>query len=188
MIISCFVLLNACKKNEDKKPVDTKPAITYINLSDTTVAFNRFASFDLNGDGEKDVAFGTRLVGDPITQQDKKQWLVVSSFNTCMPVNSLESIPLMNLSDKIPVGNFNNYNWYNASGVVLVQKIITNETNFWEGDWKDATNKFIPVQINKGTSKFNGWFEVSFSKVDEKIILHKAAISKEPNKEIQIAY
>jgi hypothetical protein len=94
----------------------------------------------------------------------------------------------MNMSDNIPVANFGNYSWYNASGVVLVQKTITMESSFWEGDWKDAFNRFIPIQINKRGAKYNGWIEVSFAKSEEKIILHKAAISNEANKEVMIKY
>ncbi len=186
--MGCIVLFNACKKNEQRPPVKTEPTVSYINLSDTSIPFNGYASFDLNKDGQKDVAFGTQMVGDVINKQDKKQWLVITSFYSSLPVNESEQIPMMNLFDTVAVANFSGYNWYNASSILLVQKVITSETNFWEGDWKNASHRFVPLQVAKGNTLYNGWVEISFSQAAEKMILHKAAISNEANREVVIKY
>jgi hypothetical protein len=177
------VFLSACEKNHVEVPLIPSVKMIYINLSDSAVVFGRSASFDLDGNGEKDIHFGTLLVGDPISQQDKKQWLVTSSFNTSLPVNINEDIPVLNLNDSIPVADFSGYNWYNASSILLSQKIISMTIPpYWEGTWKDVLHRFIPIQLKRYNSLFNGWVEISFDKLQEKVILHKAAVSEEPNK------
>ena len=55
---------------------------------------------------------------------------------------------------------------------------------FWEGDWKEASHHFVPIQLKKQNGLYNGWIEVSFSTVTEKLTLHKAAICTEANKRI----
>jgi hypothetical protein len=96
------IFLYACKKDHVGTPLIPSVKMIYKNLSDSAVVFGRSASFDLDGNGEKDILFNTMLVGDPISQKDKKQWLVISSFNTNLPVNINENIPVLNLNDSIP--------------------------------------------------------------------------------------
>jgi hypothetical protein len=183
LLFGVAIFLYACKKDPVGTPLIPSVKMIYKNLSDSAVVFGRSASFDLDGNGEKDIFFNTMLVGDPISQQDKKQWLVISSFNTNLPVNINENIPVLNLNDSIPVADFSGYNWYNASSILLSQKIIsTMSPPYWEGTWKDALHRFIPLQLKRNNSLFNGWVEVSFDKVQEKVTLHKAAVSEEPNK------
>jgi len=40
----------------------------------------------------------------------------------------------------------------------------------------------LPVQVLVNNQRFNGWVELSFDMSAEKIILHKAAISKLPER------
>jgi len=183
ILLSSVVLIASCKKDETT-PVDDKPMV-YIDLKDSAVTFNHSTYFDLDGDGQKDILFNTLLVGDAANKLDKKQWYVTSSFTTSLPVNTSEAIPVLNMADSIPVANFNGYNWYNASAIILAQKVI-GETGdpYWQGDWKNATHRFIPVQVQKANGVYNAWVEVSFSTANEKIILHKAAISKKAGKAI----
>jgi hypothetical protein len=174
----------ACKKPSEP-PVQPYPSMLVKDLADSSVVFGRIASFDLDDNGEKDVLFSTQLVGDPVEQQDKKQWMVTSSFNANLPVNSTEHIPVLRYPDSIPLNNFSGYAWYNASHILLSQKTITMTTPpFWEGDWKDASHRFVPIQLKKQGGLYNGWIEVSFSTAEEKLTLHKSAVCKEANKNI----
>ena len=187
-MIVLFILIHmtVCKKPVVTPPEDTHPLMRYIELADTSIVFGKGASFDLDGNGSKDVYFVTQLVGDPINQQDKRQWLAGGSFTTYFPVNPTESIPVMRSMDDIPISSFSGYNWYNAPEILLAQKILSmNIPPYWTGEWKDANHRFIPLQIKNGNDPYNGWVEVSFSTANEKMILHKAAISKEPNKAIK---
>lgn len=181
------VLAVACKKTKPlPPPLPPTPSLKYTNLGDSAIRMNRSAVFDLNGDREWDIFFGTVLVGDPLSQQDKRQWLLGSSLNTNLPVNDNERIPMMQKDQLIPVNSFSGYSWFNASMVYLTQKVIgMTAPPFWEGEWKNANHHFIPVQVNKNGSIFNGWVEVSFNMNEEKLILHKAAISLNAGAEIK---
>ena len=185
-----LMLALACKKTAPEPtdpPVPTDPSMLVTDLGDRSIAFGKSASFDLDNNGAKDVLFSTMLVGDPIEQKDKKQWLVTSSFEANLPVNSTEHLPVLRLLDSIPLNNFSGYSWYNASSIVLSQKTVpVTSPPYWEGDWKDASHRFVPIQVEKQNGLFNGWIEVSFSIDNEKLILHKTAISKEPNKGIMV--
>jgi hypothetical protein len=185
MASAVVIFLISCKKTSLQPVPVNEPEMIYADLNDSSILFNKAAVFDLNGDGQKDIYFTTLLVGDPVMQADKRQWLVMSSFYTNLPVNEEENIPVLSSEDLIPLQNFQGYNWYNASSVILAQKIVTNNESFWLGEWKVASHKFIPVQITKPNGIFNGWVEVSFDKNAEKLILHKAGISREANRLIK---
>jgi hypothetical protein len=190
IVVSGFALLLAgCKKDTVAPPVASHPDMRYLNLKDSGVVFNRSASFDLDGNGSKDIYFSTMLVGDPLAQQDKKQWWVSSSFDANLPVNENEEIPVMQRSDSIYLKSFSGYNWYNASWVMLAQKIISDtRPPYWEGKWKDVSQRFVAIQILNNGNLYNGWIEVSFNKAEEKVIIHRAAISKEANKVVMAGW
>jgi hypothetical protein len=183
LVIVFFIA--SCKKVSEPEE-EFLPKMSYINLSDTVLNFSGSPIiFDLNGDGQKDVRFNTLLVGDPLYQVDKKQWLVTTSFDTNLPIQD-ERMPVMHSMDDIPITDFLGYNWYNANSVLLAQRIegMTGQL-YWEGDWKEANHNYIPIQIKRDNALYNGWVEVSFSINNEKLILHNAAICKEKNRPIK---
>ncbi|THU38124.1 hypothetical protein FAM09_15685 [Niastella caeni] len=189
IVVAGFALLLAgcCKK--DNVPEATNPEMRYLNLNDSGVVFNRSASFDLDGNGSKDIYFTTMLVADPLNKQDKKQWWVTSSFYANLPVNDIEEIPVMQMGETIYPESFSGYTWYNASGVILAQKIFTdNQPPYWAGKWKDASRRFIAIQIINNSKVYNGWVEISFSNTEEKVIIHRAAICKEANNTIKAGW
>ncbi len=181
MVFIVWVLvLTACKKSTVQQPEAPQPAMNYINLSDTAISFGRFASFDLDGNGDKDISFSTLLVGDAVNKQDKRQFLVATAQFTYLPVNSEEAIPIMQAADEIPVNNFNGYAWFDITYILLAQKVLSiDKPPYWEGNWKEAVHRFIPLQIKRANALYNGWVEISFSSAEEKIHLHRAAVCKE---------
>ncbi|MGN6165332.1 MAG: hypothetical protein ACTHOF_12400 [Flavisolibacter sp.] len=180
-----FAAIVGCKKDHPQPINEHHPSMVYKNFADSSIAFGKGASFDLDDNGEKDILFSTQLVGDPIEQKDKEQWMVTTSFNANLPVNNTENIPVLGYLDRIPVNAFLGYTWYNASSILLSQKTITMTLPaYWEGQWKDVSHRFIAIQLQKLDGLYNGWIEVSFSMAGERLILHKAAICKEPNKNV----
>ena len=180
-----LVMAAACKKPRPEPPVQSPPSMLVKDFADSSLAFGKRASFDLDDNGEKDVLFSTQLVGDPIEHKDKYQWMITVSFETNLPVNSTEHIPVLRYLDSIPLNDFSGYAWYNASSIVLSQKTLTTtKPPYWEGDFKEASHRFVPIQLKKQGGLYNGWIEVSFSTTNEKLTLHKAAICKEANKSI----
>ena len=182
-LLSLSILLVACDKDED---ASTPLKMRYVNLHDYELSFGRSVVLDLDSNGSRDLVFGTRLVGDPLYQLDKKQWLANGGFYTNFPVNQQESTPPLSQSDLIPVKNFNGNNWYNASSVILAEKRTgLNGQSEWQGNWKDAVRKFFPIQLVKQTGVYNGWIEMSFDTDQEKLILHAAAICLNANRDIR---
>lgn len=55
----------------------------------------------------------------------------------------------------------------------------------WAGLWKNATHRFLPVQIKRNGQFYNGWIEISFDILNEKLVLHRTAISTEPGREVR---
>lgn len=172
----------SCSKDETPAPV---AEMVYINLQDKAVKHNEPAtSIDLNQDGTKDIIFGTIAVGDPVNQLDKWQYRIGSDIETRLAVNDQEQVPMLSKDQRIPVQGFNGFTWFEASSIVLMQKNISDKLPvFWSGIWVNANRRYIPVQVKKAGKKYNGWIELSTDITQEKIILHKAAITKEPEKD-----
>ncbi len=172
----------SCKKDNATIPA---PEMIYTDLMDRAVKHNLPAIFiDLNRDGMKDIVFNTLAVGDPLNNLDKWQYRVDSDIETKLPVNNHEQVPMMNKAQRIPVQDFEGYQWYEGTSIILMQKNISVELPvFWTGQWLNVNKRYIPLQVKKEGKQYNGWIEISTDIQQEKIILHKAAITKEPEKE-----
>lgn len=180
MILIAFFFLASCDK-----PVNVHPQMLYTDLNNKTVGFNEAYSIDLNKDGVTDVRFHTLLVGDPISKQDKRKYLATSKINCLLPVNSSENAPLLVKGDVVPLKNFSGYTWYGIAQIELAQKVTGITGNpFWEGMWKSCSHNYLPVQVKLDNQRFNGWVELTFDTNIEKVILHRAAISKLPESEV----
>lgn len=180
MLMAIFL---SCKKDPQTIPVVPLPAMEYFDLHDREINDHTTGLLlDVNHDGRNDLAFATLLVGDPINQVDKLQFLISSNIGINLPVNSNEEVPVMNNGTNIPLGNFDGYRWFELSSVTLVQKIISlTQPPIWQGHWRNAIHKFLPFQVADSGKLFNGWVEISSDIAGEQMILHKAAISKEAN-------
>jgi hypothetical protein len=175
----------ACKK---EKPQNIpEPAMEYFTFNDNEIKAGAPAFFvDLNNDGRNDISFFTLLVGDALNQVDKLQFIVQSNIKVNLPVKPGEEIPLMKQGDLIPLTDFDSYQWFELSSIMLFQKITSfTQPPVWEGHWKDAVRKYIPYQLLDADKIYCGWLEVSADIPNERLLLHKAAISKEPNKIIK---
>ena len=187
LLLSVMILLTliSCKKEKTQQPPPaTHPEMEYFDLNSREIKANSTVfNIDLNHDGREDLAFATALVGDLINHVDKLQFSISSNIDINLPVNEIEEIPVMNNGESIPLENFNGYHWFELSSIVLIQKIISfTQPPVWEGHWKNAVHKYLPFQVIENDKHYNGWVELSVDIAGEKIILHKAALSKEPNK------
>lgn len=185
MIVLLFI---SCRKERICKPVaEPGPAMTYISLNDREIKANSAGfSIDVNQDGRADIGFSTQLVGDPLNQLDKLQFLVGTNIDVNLPVNINEDIPVMKKGESIPGGNFNGYQWFELASIVLIQKITSlTQPPFWRGRWLEAVHNYIPFQIVENGSRYNGWVDISVDVPGEKIILHKLAVSTEANRVVK---
>lgn len=181
-----ILTFSACKKtNEVHLPEpEPGPAMQYSNLQDAEIKFGQLKTIDIDNDGTADFFFSTLLVGDPILERDRRQYYAHSKVECYLLNNDDDQSPVMNKGDKI-AKEIPGYNWYEVSAIVIAEKIIpVYGPPFWNGLWTQAGHKYLPVNIKKNGVFYFGWIEISFDTITEKIILHKAAICKEPGKEI----
>lgn len=184
--------LGSCEKEKNglDTPNSPTPVMEYFEFNNREIrAGIPGFSIDLNRDARIDLVFSTLLVGDPLNQVDKLQFLVQSNIKVNLPVKVGEEIPVMNKGDLIALTNFQGYQWFELSSIVLVQKIISfNQAPIWEGHWKLAANKYIPFQIIVSDKIYGGWIEMSVNTANEKLIVHRAAISKDANKVVKAGF
>lgn len=188
-VTSIATMLFSCKK-ETVNVMPCLPAqteMTYINLHEKVVKRNAPAIvLDLNLDGQYDLVFGVQLVGDPLLMVDKTQFLVSSSFYTNLPINTNEEILPLSKLTTIPLSSFNGHTWYNVGSTVLMEKVEDIHSAItWNGVWKNVAYKYLPIQVTQNDKRYNGWVELSTNTQDQQLILHRAALSKFPEKEVQ---
>jgi len=190
ILLVVAVSLNSCKKDRViQVPIPTDPPVEmiYRDLHEKEIKYAQPATIiDLDEDNTSDIIFFVWLVGDPVMQQDKRQFRVSSGINTNLAVNTAEQVPALLKDDNIPLSNFNGYSWYKVSSVILVQRIEDVNGNIsWDGTWQGVTKKYLPFQLLKNNQRFNGWLELSVDIANEKLVLHRLAISRHAEKVIK---
>ena len=146
-------------------------------------------SLDINGDGSIDLNVGVQLVGDPIAKAEKRQFMTVSGYYTNLPVRENEQVSVFQHSEQIPVNDFNGSRWFNASGIVLAQRVEhVSGAVTWQGNWLQASHNYLPFQVLKNDKRYNGWIELSMDVPNEQLILHRGAVSKEAEKDIKAGF
>jgi hypothetical protein len=177
-VVTLMIVLFAC--NKPGKPIPEPPTMHYTDFGNREIKFEQGYHFDLDGDGSFDFGFATMRLGDPILKRDRLQYYATSGYYSYMPIDNNEESKILNKGDRIgsvaPIG----HTWYNAAFTVLAEKIIpVNGENYWAGPWTNIAHHYLAVQVERNGKFYFGWIELSFDKVSGKIILHKAAISKE---------
>jgi hypothetical protein len=187
IIATISILAVACKK-EKMQPtipsIPSHPVMSYKNLGDKEVKYGQSQYVDIDNDGTIDFKFSVLLVGDPVLQRDRVQFYSNSGIKRNLLNSQVDESPMLNKGDSIGKVH-NGYSWWEISSIVLAEKIVEYSGNHWEGLWKNADHNYLPIQIEKNNKLYHGWVELSFNTAEEKLILHKAAISTEEERSVQ---
>lgn len=187
IIATISILAVACKK-EKMQPtipsIPSHPVMSYKNLGDKEVKYGQSQYVDIDNDGTIDFKFSVLLVGDPVLQRDRVQFYANSGIKRNLLNSQVDESPMLNKGDSIGKVH-SGYSWWEISSIVLAEKIVEYSGNHWEGLWKNADHNYLPIQIEKNNKLYHGWVELSFNTADEKLILHKAAISTEEERSVQ---
>jgi hypothetical protein len=160
----------------------------YTNLDDVEIKAGQYRHVDIDGNGSNDFTFHTLLVGDPLLQRDRLQFLAGSKIGTNLLNNTFDESPRLTKGERIGLKH-EGFTWYEISSILLAEKLIPlHEDIYWDGIWKTANHHFLPVEVMKNGHAYLGWIELSFNKDTEKLILHKAAISTQADTEIKAGY
>ena len=159
----------------------------YTNLNNAEVKYSPSGVWvDLDNDNRPEVLFEVMLVGDFINKKDMYKFNIVTSIRTNVPVNGNEQIPVFHKGATIRIENFEGTNWYGASEITLIEKVVfENSAVVWRGNWLTVQKSYLPVQLFRNGKWHNGWIELTADHQNEKLILHRAAMSKEPEKIIK---
>ena len=178
-----MVLFSSCDKEDVPNPART---MRYTDLQDTEITAGIHKRVDLDGDGRNDLLFKTMLLGDGPGQRVRLQFYANTSIDTYQPVNDHEESPILAKDAPITL-QYPDFTWYGITAIALTEKVTLTPSGetFWDGLWKNAFHKYLPVQVKKNGQSFLGWVEMSFDKAEEKLILHKAAISTVADKAIR---
>lgn len=183
-----LVLLSSCDKEVCEEPGLLHPRMQYTDLHNFEVKYGTAKRVDVDGNGTTDYYFETLLVGDALGQRDRLQFYADSRIETYQPVNESEQVPMLFPGDMVKA-QYPGYTWYEITAIVLAEKItpVTGQP-YWDGPWKNVAHKFLPIMIRKEGLRYYGWIELSFDTAAEKMILHRAAIALDPNKEVKAGY
>jgi hypothetical protein len=176
-------------KDELPPPPKNEPEVPmrYTDLNNREVKHELGQGIDADNDGRNDFVFYVLPIGDPIFKQDKYRFLVQSNLDCYLFVDDNNNSPVLDKGSIVKKNNIPPHEWFDVSEVYLGQKVINdNGSIHWEGPWKDMIHKHIAIQLRKPEGIFNGWIEFSFDSAAEKIVLHKAALSKEADKDVKI--
>lgn len=184
-----FITLFASCKKEKSGSGTVVPLVETIKI-DLAQKEVKYGSapvlLDFDKDGTRDFIFNITLVGDPVLGVDKRKFMAGSGVNALFAVNDNQEAPCMNRNDIIPLENFDGYHWNLVLSVMLVERWEDGAGNItWHGNWKAAVKKYLPFQLNINNKKHNGWLELSIDITNQKVVLHKAAYTRYPEKEIR---
>lgn len=187
--VATVLVLTACHKEPSPvtPPAELHPEMLYKDLQNAEVSYQRSRTIDIDGDGSIDFYFGVQLVGDPILQRDRMQFLANSVVKRNLLNDANDQSPVLNKMDTISKVH-QGYTWWEISAIVLTEKITTNTNVYWDGLWKAANHNYLPIQVEKAGKLYHGWIELSVDTAAEKLILHRAALSKEEDKSVKAGY
>lgn len=180
-------LVLACRKEKSEPLPAPHPVMHYKDLQNSEVVYSKPKAVDIDDDGSNDFLFSVELLGDPILQRDRLQYLAHSKVGTNLLNDEKDQSPVLNKGDSISATH-QGYQWFEISAIVLAEKITTMTNSFWEGLWKNASHQYLPVQIKKNEKLYHGWIEVSFDTAAGKLLLHKTAISTEAYKTVKAGF
>lgn len=187
--IALLVLFASCKKDESFNggPVIPPAETITIDLGQKEIKYGgQPVLLDFDNDGARDFLFNVILVGDPAAGVDKRKFMASSGVNSLFAVNGNEEVPCMNKGENIPLENFNGYDWNLVLAVMLVERRENTAGEIsWHGNWKGAVKKYLPFQIMINNQRHNGWVELTIDVINQKVVLHKAAYTKQPEKAIR---
>jgi hypothetical protein len=191
LIIFTILIVSACSKKDvvdpPKLPGNEFPEMLVTELNDAEVKHQQQQVLDLDKDAVNDLFFATWYIGDPVEQEDEVLFFAASGTQSALMVSAENASPKFSRNDIIPVNPVAGYNWYVVAQVEMAMKNIGfTAPPYWEKDWKDATHKFLAVQVKCADKLYYGWVEVSMDTANSKLILHRSAIAKQPGRAVKV--
>lgn len=180
-----LLLLVSCKKDKDMPPPTAHPVMQYTDLHNLEVIDMNRKYIDVDSDNQSDFFFEVLPVADPLLQRTSFRFYAYSKTHTSLLNADPDQTPALDAGAVIGA-SFPGYSWWEISGAVLAKEVTpANGNPYWEGTWKNAVRKYLPVRLARQGKHFFGWIEMTLDHSTKKLILHKAALSTEARKEVK---
>ena len=185
--IAGLMIMSGCKKESEKNPVNDHLKMSYTVVN---VELKSWTSkgIDIDGDNKKDFAFEVFPIGDPVQQRDKYKFYAYSTIHTSLLSDDLDFPPMLEKGETVkPVHP--GYAWWPVTASELAQKVVpVNGPIFWEGVFKNASKKYLPMKMTKNDLEYFGWIEISIDQAESKLIVHRIALSTEAGKVVKTGF
>ena len=185
--IAGLMILSGCRKEKVENPVEGHPKMTYTTVNIELKSWSS-KSVDIDGDNRKDFAFEVLPIGDPVQQRDKYKFYAYSTIHTSLLSDDLDFPPILEKGETVkPVHP--GYAWWPITASELAQKVVpVNGPVFWEGVFKNASKKYLPMKMKKNDLEYFGWIEISIDQAESKLIVHRIALSTEAGKVVKAGF
>jgi hypothetical protein len=185
--IAVLMIMSACKKETVENPVNDHPKMNYTVLNLELKSWSS-KGVDIDGDNKKDFAFEVFPVGDAVQQRDKYKFYAYSTIHTSLLSNDLDFPPMLETGEMVkPLHP--GYSWWPITASELAQKVVpVNGPIYWEGVFKNASKKYLPIKMTKNDLDYFGWIELSIDQAESKLIVHRIALSTEAGKVVKTGF
>ena len=182
-----LMILSGCKKECEENPVEDHPKMSYTSVNLELKSWSS-KGIDIDGDNKKDFAFEVFPVGDPVQQRDKIKFYAYSTIHTSLLSDDLDLPPMLEKGETVkPLHP--GYAWWPITASELAQKVTpVNGPVSWEGVFKNALNKYLPMKMTKNNLDYFGWIELSIDQQESKLIVHRIALSTEAGKVVKTGF
>ena len=182
-----LMIMSGCKKETVKNPVEDHPKMSYTVLNLELKSWSS-KGIDIDGDNKKDFAFEVFPVGDGVQQRDKYKFYAYSTIHTSLLSDDLDLPPMLEKGETVkPVHP--GYSWWPITASELAQKVVpVNGPIYWEGVFKNASKKYLPMKMAKNDLEYFGWIEISINQLESKLIVHRIALSTEAGKVVKTGF
>lgn len=177
----------ACTKTKTESL--TAPEMIYTNLEDVEAGLYHSIIIDADKDGRGDIIFYGTPIADPVFRLEKIQLSAGSDRHSQLYMNENNGTPLYRKGDFINRTPLPNHNWWEVNEAQLAQKVTTESGGtYWNGDWKEAFHHYLAFRSAAADGLHAGWIELSIDQYNDRIILHRCAISKKPGLAVKAGY
>lgn len=187
-----LIFISCKKENNEPKPDEPSfadPEMTYIDLTGKSVAMDKSLAIDFDKNGKFDVVFLTERHSFDGNTKSADVFLVNSGTACNLAVNMAnETTPNLVKGDKISRADLPGLEWYPVLEFTLMRKVYANTQTYWDGSWANRDHRYLPLEMVINGQTHLGWVELFADTNSGKIVLYRAAISKQPQSHIRAGY
>jgi|GEM_PF-2544026 len=194
LFVLFLLVFISCKKESidptPEEPPFADPEMNYIDLTGKSVAMDQSVAIDFDRNGMTDILFKTERHSFDLNTKSADVYMINGGVACNLAANiTNETTPDLARGGKISRADLPGLEWHPVLNFILMRHVTTNTMQtYWEGSWKDRDHRYLPLELVISGKTHLGWVELFADTNGGKIILYRAAISKEPQTRIRAGY